>query len=150
MVLMIGCMQPGFGTSHGGRRCNKDPPAWTPHDSVPFRQRSQDFLTWSILASDLEHSQQVAAIIVQLGGAARNVARHFSFEDMIQGGIVNGQQVDPVTFLLTHLATHFAPLGEETRLQAMTALMQFQRQPAEQTDSLISRFLTRRFRKGNP
>ena len=30
-------------------------------------------------------------------------------QPLTQGGVVNGQAVDPVTYLLTHLAVHFPP-----------------------------------------
>ena len=62
-----------------------------------------------------------------------------------EGG-VNGQQLDAVSFLLTQLSAHFAPFGEETRLQAMSELMQFRRQRGERTDPLIARYRSLRFR----
>jgi hypothetical protein len=94
----------------------------------------------------MDGAQQTAAIILQLGGAARDLARNLTYQEITQGGMIGGQQVDPVTFLLTHLATSFAPLGEEARLAAISELMQFHRQPGEQIDGMLSRFMTLRHR----
>ena len=106
----------------------------------------EDLLAWTIVASDLDASQQCAAIILQLGGPARDLVRHMSFTDISAGGQVAGQQVDPVTFLLSQLAQHFAQLGEEQRFNAMGELMTFHRKPNEGIDALISRYMTLRFR----
>ena len=57
-----------------------------------------------------------------------------------------GQQVDPVTFLLSQLAQHFAQLGEEQRFHAMGEFMTFHRKSNEGIDALISRYMTMRFR----
>ena len=65
-------------------------------------------------------AQQASAIIFELGGAARELARNMSYQDLTQGGVISGQQCDAVTFLTNHLAQQFAPLGEEDRLQALT------------------------------
>jgi len=48
--------------------------------------------------------------------------------------------------LLIQLAAHFAQLGEEQRLMAMTELMTFKRKPNENIDALLSRYTTLRFR----
>ena len=53
---------------------------------------------------------------------------------------MGGVHQNPVTFLISQLAACYAPLGEETRLTAMTELMQFRRNSGEPTDSLITRF----------
>ena len=66
--------------------------------------------------------------------------------NLTQGGMVGGQPVDSVTFLLFHLAALFAPFGEESRLQSLTELMQFQRNQGESIDAMLSRFLTLRHR----
>ena len=128
----------------------RTPPAWSPEreSTYPFQTWAQDLLAWSIVVTDMDAAQQTAAIILQLGGAARELARGMSYQDITQGGMINGQPVDPVTFLLTHLAQQFAPLGEEARLRAISELMQFHRNPGEQIDSMLSRFMTLRFRAG--
>ena len=98
------------------------------------------------LATDMDAAMQCNAIVLQLQGPARELARIMSYQDLTQRGLVAGQQADPVTFLLSHLATHFGPLGEESRLTALTELMSFARRDNENIDFLLSRFLTLRFR----
>ena len=107
-----------------------------------FLYFTQDLLAWSIIHSELDTAQHSAAIIQQLSGQARALARNFTYEELMRGGVYNGTQLDPVTYLVTRLAGQFAPLGEETRLQAMSELMSFTRLPNESTDNLLSRFLT--------
>jgi hypothetical protein len=77
----------------------------------PFQTLAQDLVAWSILVTDMDAAQQRAAIILQLGGAARELPRSMSYQDVTHGVIIGGQQVDSVTFLLTHLAQQLAPLG---------------------------------------
>ena len=150
-AVLIGMMFPpggaaGSGNAGGGGGRNRQPPSWSPEkeSQYPFRHWMQDLLTWSILATDLDASQQAAAIIMQLGGAARDLVRNLSYQEITTGGILNGMAVDPVTYLTTQLAMHFAPWGEEVRLTAMSELMNFHRMPHESTDALLSRFLTLR------
>ena len=71
---------------------------------------------------------------------AQTMALGPSCNDITPSGMVNGVQVDLVTYLLTQLAASFAPVGEEARLAAMSELMSFHRQQGETTDPLISRF----------
>jgi hypothetical protein len=64
---------------------------------------------------------------MQLGGAARDLVRNLSYQEITVGGTLNGVMLDPVTYLTTQLAMHFAPLGEEVRLTAMSELVNFHR-----------------------
>ena len=150
LAIVCSMFNPGGSGSGGGSgsRGRQQPPAWRPENETtyPFRHWVQDLLAWSILATDMDSAQQCAAIILQLGGAARELTRNLSFTDMSQGGLINGEQVDPVTFLLTHLASQFAPLGEESRLQATRELFDFRRNRSETIDALLSRFMALRFR----
>ena len=106
-----------------------DPPAWSPETNTTFRTWSQDLQVWSILAAEMDPGQQCAAIVNKLSGAARELARNMSYTDLTTGGMINGQQLDPVTFLFTHLAAACAPLGEESRLMAMGNFFAFTRTP---------------------
>ena len=142
--LIISMMMPGGGGDdrpRGGSR--QPPPGWSPdrEATYPFRHWVQDLLAWSILATEMDPAQQCAAIILQLGGSARELTRSLNYQEMVQGGQINGEQVDPVTYLLTNLATQFAPLGGESRLQATRELFEFSRRRSETTDALLSRFL---------
>ena len=69
-----------------------------------------------------------------------------SWQELTQGGNIGGQHLDPVTFLLTQLAAHYAPFGEEQRVSGMTELMSFHRLPNERTDALVARYRTLRWR----
>ena len=149
-VFAIVYMVPGQGGKGGGRGggSRRDPPYWAPEreSSYPYRHYMQDLIAWSILNTDLDPSQQTAAIVLQLGGAARELARNMTFDQITNGGDVNGTHTDSVTYLLANLAQNFAPLGEEQRLTAMSELMSFHRNPGEQIDTLLSRFMTLRYR----
>ena len=67
-----------------------------------------DISLW-ITLTDLSPPQQCAAIIMRLGGSAREMARMITPQEMINGGMLNGVQVDPVTFLLGNLHAKFSP-----------------------------------------
>ena len=56
------------------------------------------------------------------------------------GGVVNEQQVDPITYLLHGLAQRFAPLDDELRLRATQDLLGFSRRGNKSVDAFISRF----------
>jgi hypothetical protein len=94
----------------------------------------------------MDPGQQTAAIINRLEGEARSVARELSYAEITTGGTVNGVAVDPVTYLLSHIAALFAPLGEESRLTAMGELMNFHRFSNESIDQLLARFRGVRWR----
>ena len=91
--------------------------------------------------TDLVAHQQCAAIISQLGGAARDLASTLPPGEVYNGGVVNGQHLDPVTFLLHGLSSRFAPLDEESQLRAAQELLSFVKKPHEIVDTVISRFV---------
>ena len=126
------------------------PPRWEPglESSLPFRVWMQDLMLWTI-GTDLQPHQQCAAIIQQLGGAARELARNLSPAEVYHGGIVNGVQLDPVSYLLHGLSARFGPLDEESRLRATQDLLSFSRRQGETVDTLISRFELVRSRARN-
>ncbi|CAE7719417.1 NPF8.5 [Symbiodinium sp. CCMP2592] len=107
--------------------------------SLPFRTWMQDLMLWTI-CTDMEPHQQCAAIISQLGGSARELARTITPQEVYHGGVINGRQLDPVSYLLHGLSTRFAPLDEETRLRAAQDLLAFGRRHGETVDALVSRF----------
>ena len=77
---------------------------------------------------------------MQLGGVTREYARALTPQELSHGGIVNGVQVDPVTYLLSQLQTRFAPFEEEIRLCAMTEMVSVARRPGEDIDQLLTRY----------
>ena len=94
----------------------------------------------------MDKNEQAAAIILELGGPARDLFREFTHQDYVNGGVIAGQQVGPVTFIIASLAQTFAPLSEEVRLQALNELMTLHRRPGERIDELQSRFRVLRHR----
>ena len=73
-----------------------------------FRQWVTDLALW-IPISEYNTQQQLSAIILNLDGHAKDVAKTLSAQEMRHGGIVNGQQVDPVALLLHTLHLRFGP-----------------------------------------
>ena len=59
---------------------------------------------------------------------------------IIAGGLINGVQVDSMTFLMHKLTESYSQLGEETRLSALTELLNFECDGREPIDQLITRF----------
>ena len=70
------------------------------------------------------------------------LARQMTPDELMNGGQVNGVMVDPVTLLFHGLQQRFAPLGEETRLASLTAIMTFGRRGNERINELLTRFET--------
>ena len=142
---VIGYMQPGGNSLHGSTR---QPPAWSPEieSRYPFRHWARDIMVWSILNSDLDPRRKCAAVILQLRGGAEELVRGLPPQAIINGGQINGTAVDPMTFLMHSLSERYSQLGEETRLSAITDLMNFNRIGQERIDALITRFDTIRQR----
>ena len=134
----------------GHRRENfnyRIPPEWSPEmeASYSFRAYMTDISMW-IMLTDLQPHQQCAAIIMRLGGAAREMARMVTPQEMVNGGVMNGVAVDPVTYLLGSLHARFAALEEESRLSSMTEMLAFARRPGETINALLARYETVRQR----
>ena len=70
-------------------------------------------------------------MLLQLRGGADEFARALPPQAMIAGGTVNGVAVDPMTYLMHSLSERYSELGEETRLAALTDLMNFSRRGQE-------------------
>ena len=68
---------------------------------------------------------------------------------IIAGGLINGVQVDSMTFLMHKLTESYSQLGEETRLSAFTELMSSERDGREPIDQLITRFDIVRHKRTN-
>eukprot|EP00974_Lingulodinium_polyedra_P053982 5191197-Lingulodinium_polyedra.AAC.1 len=61
---------------------------------------------------------------------------------MMNGGLLNGVQVDPVTYLLGSLHGRFSALEEEGGLTRMLELLAFSRRPGENINGLLARYDT--------
>ena len=101
------------------------------------------------MLTDLAPHQQAAAIIMRLGGQAREFARCMSPQEIIAGGWRGGVLYDPVTYLLGALQLRFANLEEETRLQSMTEMLAFARRQGEVINALLTRYEVVRQRAAN-
>ena len=93
------CMMPYGGGRGGYSSRQRAPPGWNPVNahSYSFRHYCQDLLAWSILARDMDETEQAASIILELQGPARELFREFTHNDYTNGGIIGGVQVGPVT-----------------------------------------------------
>ena len=69
-----------------------------------------------------------------------------SYVEKTQGGFINGVQADAMTYLVTHLGSRFALLGEEQRPAATNQLMNFVRLLGEWIDAPLTRFMMVRHR----
>jgi hypothetical protein len=94
---------------------------------------------WVIITPLAPH-QQASAIVSRLGGTARDMGRTLTPDEMFNGGIVNGERLDPVTYIVAGLHRNFAQLDEETRLAAMTEFLAFQRRSGESISSVLARY----------
>ena len=114
-------------------------------ERYPFKHWARDVLVWSIL-TDLDARRKAAAVILQLRGGAQELVRALPPQAILAGGVINGVAVDSMTFLMHALSERYSQLGEESRLSAITELMNFNRRGRERIDDLISRFDTIRQR----
>ena len=141
---------------HGGppgrhivRRHLDTPPGWGPemHD-YSFRAWVTDINLWAMLTT-LQPEQQCAAIIFQLEGGARDLGRNFNAQQITQGGVINGQVLDPVSYLIMRLYQRFAQFQVETELIAAADFEQFHRRNGESIDEMLSRYEITRERATN-
>ena len=149
--MMLTCMMPA--PAAGGQQANfmhRIPPAWSPDNdrNYSFRSYMTDISLW-VMLTDLAPHQQAAAIIMRLGGQAREFARCMSPQEIIAGGWRGGVLYDPVTYLLGALQLRFANLEEETRLQSMTEMLAFARRQGEDINALLTRYEVVRQRAAN-
>jgi hypothetical protein len=105
----------------------------------------RDVLLWTI-SSNLEPPQQASIILQSLRGGARELTRDLPLEVITRGTMLNGGEVDGVTYIIHMLAERYAQLGEETRLKTITDMMRFSRRHRETTDELLTRFEITRHR----
>jgi len=118
----------------------RKPPTWNPaNESYSFRAYVTDLMLW-IMLTDLSPPQQASAIILQLEGTAREVARTIQPNEILFGGVINGQQLDPVSYVITGLYGRFGQLEEETRIAAMTEMLAFAKRSGENINAVLTRY----------
>ena len=103
--------------SRGGGQ-QRIPPTWDPaNEQYSFDMWTRDLHAWTVLVSDhMDSNQQAAAVGLSLRGAAAEMHRAMTTQERTQGGVIECVQVQPLTYLLIHLASRFTPLGEQQRL----------------------------------
>ena len=96
LPLLVGLMlppRPGGGNPQGHNHVHQEtshrtPPRWGPEmeSRYSFRSYITDLQLWSMM-TDLAPHQQVAAVILRLSGAAKDLARTLTPNEIINGGI---------------------------------------------------------------
>jgi len=136
IAMILGCMHNAQGAGTGYRI----PPQYNPDDpNQTFRAWVTDLMQW-VMLTDLAPHQQAAAIAARLEGTARDMGRTLTPAEMMNGGIIDGRQLDPVTYIVAGLHRNFAQLDEESRLGAMTELLAFRRHHNENISSMLARY----------
>ena len=134
----------------------KIPPAWDSRWQrfYPFKQWSRNVVWWA-LACELPDQAQGAAVILRLGGVARelvgtlepHVVRDGGVRDMGDG--MGARQVTGLAIILRGLHRQFAPLDVETSTSSIAELMSFRRMPGEDIDTTLGRFASLQFKAGS-
>ena len=120
---------------------HRRPPQWGPNNehNYSFRAYITDLMHW-VMLTDLQPHQQAAAILMRLTGGARDLARTITGDQILNGGMFEGQQLDPVSFIIAGLRARFGQLDEEARLAAMTEMLAFTRHRGETINDVLSRY----------
>ena len=107
---------------------------------MPFHRRAREVMIWIVANSDMNEFRQAAFVASRLTGTAREYVDEWPPQILIQGGIINGNPVPPMTYLMHSLAERWGQLGEEERTQAVQQLLNFNRRQNERIDDLLTRF----------
>ncbi len=135
LLTVVGCMMPHPQQQSGDNFNYRIPPRWNPEQDqqYSFRAYTTDLMLWTLL-TDLQPHQQAAAVVMRLGGSAREAARTLSAAELMHGGEIGGIHYDPVTYILAGLQMRFGQLDDETRLASMNEFLAFARRPGENTN----------------
>ena len=71
---------------------------------VPFQKRARKVVIWPVANSDFNEFRQAGYVSSRLTGAAREYVDEWPPAVLIQGGLINGNPVPPMTFLTRSLA----------------------------------------------
>ena len=75
-----------------------------------------------------------------LGGAARELVRSITPEEIQNGAFIKGVQVDPITYIVIGLQQRFAMLDDEHQLAAMTQRLAFSRRQGGTINGALPRY----------
>ena len=67
------------------------------------------------MPTDSQPHPQAAAISARLGGSVRLMIRAIAPQELMNGGIISGQQPDPVTYIVAGLQRSLARLDDASR-----------------------------------
>ena len=73
---------------------------------------------------------------MRLKGSARRLPNSIPPHILVNGTIVNGVQIDPMSYIMHSLSENFMRLGEEQQLSAIADFMQFDAIPGERIEDL--------------
>ena len=76
---------------------------------------------------------------MRVGGAARELVRSVTPEEIQSGGVIHGVLLYPITFIVTGLQQLFAMLDDERRLAAMTQLLACSRRQGDTINGAVAR-----------
>jgi hypothetical protein len=96
-----------------------------------------DLILWAS-ASDLDPVRQGPVAALQVQGAARELIRELTPQQLQHGDIdpATGQQLTGLMLLVTVLARRYAPLEAENTTKSIAEFLAFRRQPGETIDSI--------------
>ena len=104
-ILTLIChMFPGTQHNNAGQATKASPPRWGPEmeGNYNFTEYMKDTQLWQ-MSTDIAPHQQAAIIVPNLSGEARAIARQMDAHELMNGGIYDGQMLDPVTYLFKQL-----------------------------------------------
>eukprot|EP00969_Alexandrium_andersonii_P226864 10018195-Alexandrium_andersonii.AAC.1 len=91
------------------------------------------------MVTDLQPRAQAVAIVLRLGGPARERARRVSVQELTNGGTLGGVMLNPVSYIVVAgLQTRFAQLDDETCLAAATQLQAFAQHPHDSINATLA------------
>ena len=147
ILSILTLMHPG-GSNNDKHDPAKQAPSWGPdqESTRSFRSYVTDVGFFCIYNKELDQAQITVALIKRLTGAAREASRAIGYNEITNGGTINGIHHDPVSYLLNGLEMRFGQLHDEQRLAAMVEFKNFKKHPGEPINCLISRLEVARSR----
>jgi hypothetical protein len=94
----------------------------------------------------MQEAQQASAIVQSVQGPARDLCRTITPTELMNGGMNGGVWHGPVAFVLKGLHQRFGNLDDESRMQALQELNNFQRYRGETMNSFLTRYEVARAR----
>ncbi len=96
LMAAVSCMMPALQQQQDDFNF-RVPPRWNPEQEhqYSFRACTTDMMLWSLL-TELHPHQQAAAMVMRLGGSAREVTRTLTTDELMFGGDIEGVHYDPV------------------------------------------------------